>query len=146
MGVVPFEDAVVARDAGAVEAGPGDALLLDVDGGIDAQLPLQLGEVGRHLQQVVVERRPARRWRRTSRRGRTGIRVAVADQHGAGDGGVVQDAVGVVGQQAVPQVGVPLVVAQVDAQEQAGRHRPASAGVMRGCQDRLLSSLARALR
>ena len=49
-GVVPFQDAVVAGDARAVEAGPGHAFLLDVDRGVDAQLALQLREVDRQLQ------------------------------------------------------------------------------------------------
>ena len=118
-GVVALEDAVVSRDARAVESRPRDALLLDVQGGIDAQLPFEVGEVGGHLEQVVVER--GARGRRHEPIGpHDGQARGRGHQHGAGDAGIRHHAVGIIQQQAVPEAGVPEDVAQVDAEDEAG--------------------------
>ena len=113
---------------------------------IDAQLPFQLGQVGRDLQQIVVERRP--RGRGDEPVGADAPASRAAERHGdaASRGGVEEDAVGILGQQAVPEIGVPHEVAQVDAQDGLGRVDGGFGRVMRGCQDRLFISLDRALR
>ncbi len=117
-GVVPLQHAVVARDAGAEEAGPRHSLLLDVQPDVHAELPLQLREAGRHLEQVVVERGPRGGGHEPVEADDRHARGRV-DQHGPRHGTVLEDAVRVVGQDAVPEGGVPEVVAQVDAQDEA---------------------------
>ena len=57
---VPLDQPVVPRHAGAVEPGPGDALLPDVGGRVDASCRSSSPAVVGQLQQVVVERRPRR--------------------------------------------------------------------------------------
>ena len=119
-GVVPFEDAVVAGDAAADEPEPGDALLLNVQLRIDAELAFQLREVCRHLEQIVIQRRPRGVGDEPVEPDQGHARGRV-DKHGPGDGGVVQHAVGIVGEESVPEIRVPEIIAQVDAEDQSRR-------------------------
>ena len=110
-----FEYPVEARDAGSIEPDASHAFLLHVEDGIDAKLAFEIGEVRGQLQHVVVERgaggradEPVGPDHRNFRRGTHG--------HGAGRDRVVEDAVGIFLQDAVPDGGVPEVPAEVDAE------------------------------
>ncbi len=57
-GVVPFENAVVARHAGSVEAGADGVVVLQIRGHVHLQVAFEGAGRGRELQEIVVERRP----------------------------------------------------------------------------------------
>src|SRR5262249_11711208 len=119
-GIVSLKDAVVASDAGAVKACPRDPFLQNVQSDIDAQLTFPLGTVGRELKQVLVERRPG-----------GGGEKPVGTDHGkpsqsvdharTGNRAVEQDAVRILGKETVPQIRVPLIIAQIDAEDDTSR-------------------------
>ena len=143
--VMAFDEAVVSSDAGAVEAGPDHVVVLDVGQDIDVEQAFQAAIGAGQLQEIMVEGRPGG--------GGDEPVAAHGDDIGAGQGsqllldaGGFLQAIGIGRGQAVPLPCGPAVIAEIDAVDTSG---PASSGVgrlMRGCQDRLLTSLARACR
>src|SRR5262249_28975359 len=111
--VVALEHAVVLGDPGAVEAGAGGVVVLEVGRHVHLQQALE-GAVGAgQLQEVVVERRPGGGGHEPVA---TQVRPAAAGQVRTrpGGGAPLGQAVGVGGRQAVPGAGGPFVFAEVD--------------------------------
>ena len=136
--VVPLDEPVVPRHARAVEAGPSDPLLADVQGGVDPQLSFQLAgwpavAAGRSRAAA------ATRWPRTSRRGRPAPGWRRWRQR-PGRAGVVHHAVGVIGEQAIQR---PLSQTGRRSTRRPRRRVQRCKLAICGCQDRLLTSLAR---
>ena len=57
-GVMAFEEAIVLGNAGIVEPGPNDVVLLLIAGHVDLQQPFEGAIAAGQLQQIVVQRRP----------------------------------------------------------------------------------------